>query len=641
MRTSFLTTTLLLCVFIRPPDAAGETACSPDIYTSASAATDNPLRVQDLLKAMPIDTKWADVPIGTKTQLQTLAADRLAAYHERWAANALAKKERALLECPTPAMTAGIDDFYRKSYDTIVAPAFSLKDLANVTLRRALVRNYLGGIAASRAGLTYPNAKLPNRDWDGKSLFDSVRLPDKETYEDIKRYNASIVADLKGIQDSSLTDLEKRLRQRVLFDTRSNAAGSRGDSYGADYLETACDISELNYDILAGYEGDGGRPKIFATDEDVLREANALYLHNTTMKWLDVGTLNSALNYCATAPDRIKTDVTNAEIAKDLLLLKNWWVERISAAAAAHNRCSVYSEKDRAQIWDAFSADQQFNNDGSSSLEAYQILLGKYKQDKIIQYREAAKLALQKVFPDDSVLTSGQRATVIVAIEAATAFGLLPVTIASALDAAQGVANGPASQQWRGAIATKVKYIGGGYATDDDPPRAGDRAEIEGMFGEVKTWIATRYQGYPIDFSALYANIPFEVNTKSNAFTENNSAKILIGVGTARSKMEYYSWLIHELRHAIFYAWKAHAPDKSKVKVDEGPALEGSGVAVEAILLEPFSKDILKDETAYALFALDYGIRDARFAGTTDATLQKYFRDGCSSTTDRAMADFG
>ena len=53
-------------------------------------------------------------------------------------------------------------------------------------------------------------------------------------------------------------------------------------------------------------------------------------------------------------------------------------------------------------------------------------------------------------------------------------------------------------------------------------------------------------------------------------------------------------------------------------------------MAAEELLLRPFLKQILKNDLAYALYSLDYGIRDARFVGTTDAALQKYFRSDCS-----------
>ena len=153
------------------------------------------------------------------------------------------------------------------------------------------------------------------------------------------------------------------------------------------------------------------------------------------------------------------------------------------------------------------------------------------------------------------------------------------------------------------------------------------------MFAEVKTWVAKQYRGYPIDVAALYPTITFKVSTDNNAVTVV-PGEITFGVGTARSRFEHYSTLLHELRHAVYYAWQANAPDKTKVKSDEGPALEGSGVAVEALLLQPFAKQLMNNDMAYALYSLDYGIRDARFAGTTDATLQKYFRSGCSGAND-------
>jgi hypothetical protein len=132
----------------------------------------------------------------------------------------------------------------------------------------------------------------------------------------------------------------------------------------------------------------------------------------------------------------------------------------------------------------------------------------------------------------------------------------------------------------------------------------------------------------------------FTVTTGNNSETKADTGDMFIGVGTERSKMEYYSLLLHELRHAVNYAWQAKAPDKSKVGSDMGFAIEGSGVAAEALLLEPFLKQVLKNDLAYALYALDYGIRDVRFVATTDATLQRYFRSSCSGTNYANSIDF-
>jgi len=104
--------------------------------------------------------------------------------------------------------------------------------------------------------------------------------------------------------------------------------------------------------------------------------------------------------------------------------------------------------------------------------------------------------------------------------------------------------------------------------------------------------------------------------------------------------MEYYSILLHELRHAVTYAYRHTASDVSKAAADEGPAVEGSGVAVEDMLLEAFMRDVLKDDLAFALYNLDYGIRDARFVGTTVATLWRYLRTECSTATSPDTNDF-
>lgn len=626
--------------FAQNPSTADAGACTQDF--PAPPVQEDKESVQALLKDIPVTTKWADVPAGTQAKLQKHADNRLAAFRARWAADALAKKQRILLECPTPAMTSAIDDYYRKAY-TVVPDTFSLKDVKNAALARALTRNYLGTLAALRAGLSYPDGNFPNRDWDGKSTFDSVRLPDKQTNEDIQKFSATIVQELKAIDDASLNGLEQALKQRALFDSRAFATGAFSrDSYGGADMQSVCEIVTINYDILGGYELDNGRPAIFASDADVLREANALYLRGTPLKWVDVGTVRSALEYCDfTGPDLVKNDVgdpaTN-DVAKGMILLKNWWIERLSASKDAQNACSVYSAANRTQIWEAFSADQQFNNDGTSSMETYMSFVGAYRNDKAAQYRRAVRLALDQVFPDDAILTQSQRQQVIAAIDADPAFGLYPGKIAAALDIAQGGTDGAAATKWKDAVVADVALVGGNYGTGD-PVRPDDEALIRSMFEEVKVWVASRYQGYPIDIASLYPKIEFVVGTKNNATTAP-PGRITFGVGTARSKMEYYSLLIHELRHAVHFAWKANAPDKSKVMSDEGPALEGSGVAVEALLLEPFLRQTLQNDRAYALYALDYGIRDARFAGTTDATLQKYFRPGCSNTGDEDTLEF-
>ena len=298
--------------------------------------------MQAILKDIPLTTKWADLPAATKIELQTHAENRRAAFRARWAADALAKKEALLLGCRTPEIAATIDEYFRKSYDAVLPTTFSLEDISSAELSRALIRAYLGAVAAYRASLTYPTGKLPNLDWDGKSLFDSICLPDKQAFNDIKQYNASVAQALRDVDDAALSSVEKALKQEVLFGARALAVGAfSGDSFGGADMETACEFVAFHTDVVMGYRADLGRPKIFASDDEVLREVNALYLHDTELKWLDVGTLASTLKLtlCKGTDDDLEKYVGNPatnEIAKGIVLLRNWWIERVSASPTVY-----------------------------------------------------------------------------------------------------------------------------------------------------------------------------------------------------------------------------------------------------------------------------------------------------------------
>ena len=106
----------------------------------------------------------------------------------------------------------------------------------------------------------------------------------------------------------------------------------------------------------------------------------------TPLKWLDVGTFASALNLSlcnGTDDDDVRKyvgDPATNDVAKGIILLKRWWIERLSANPdAQQKKCSVYSAQDRAQIWEAFSADQLFDEDGASSMDDLRARLRNYR----------------------------------------------------------------------------------------------------------------------------------------------------------------------------------------------------------------------------------------------------------------------
>jgi len=592
--------------------------------------------ISSLLSQIPLTAKWKDVSVATQKRLADLADLRLMEFRRDWGAAALSRKEKVLIQCPTLAMEENEDHYYQTAYRNIVPTSFSLRGIKNVALRDALVRNYLGSYAANRATVYYPDKIMPGTDWDGVSQFDSVRLPDPATYNAISSYNAKVRDELNSIRDDMLSYSEQQVKQYALYDARAHARGGfSGDGYGGFDMQSPCEAAQRDWDIDSGYSAEKGRPGMFKTDDSVLIEVNALFSDRMSLRWVDVGTVASATGYCnAIYPDDIKNDVgdpSSNEVAKALILMKSWWIDRLNLSNDSHNKCSIYTDADRNGIWDAFSADMHFNNDQSSSMLSENQQLEQFSKDKIASYHVLAKAALDHVFPDTSILSVGQRAKVDSAVDADDVIGNLFQTMPSKLDLAQGLKNGAAAQYWSTIAAEKVVRIGG--YTDGESIRPEDKVLVEGMFEEVKTWIALRYKDYPIDIASLYPTITISLNTSNNAST-GPPGVIKFGIGTKRSKYEYYSLLIHELRHAVAFAWQRTAKDRSKVQYDLGTAVEGAAATSEDMLLQPFAHNVLKDDTALLLNELDYGIRDARYLGTTDATLQKYLRPGCTSGAD-------
>ena len=150
------------------------------------------------------------------------------------------------------------------------------------------------------------------------------------------------------------------------------------------------------------------------------------------------------------------------------------------------------------------------------------------------------------------MLTASQRQRVIEMIDAETGFGLFIDKIAVALDEAQAANNGPSPVRLESWLLPQRRQDRRNFAEDE--------RKVREMFEEVKAWIASRYVGYPIEIAPLFSKFRFNVNRASGAETYGSTGDIQFGIGVVRSKMEYYSLLLHELRHAVGFAWRATAP---------------------------------------------------------------------------------
>ena len=148
-------------------------------------------------------------------------------------------------------------------------------------------------------------------------------------------------------------------------------------------------------------------------------------------------------------------------------MLKRWWIERTADNPLSQQKCTIYSNADRQSIWEGFSADQQFNNAGDTSLESYRKKLDVFSTEKSLRYRLLASEAIELIFPNEKVLDRNQKKMVLANVNGEAAFGLLLHKVHVILDNVQGTTNGPAALLWDNSIANNIQFIGGNYKSDE------------------------------------------------------------------------------------------------------------------------------------------------------------------------------
>jgi hypothetical protein len=580
-----------------------------------------------VLARVPDDAHWADVAPEAKLALGRAAAATQARFRDAWGQAALAAKEAALLECGTPETSRALDRFLGLVL-LPDRPGFRLAAVQDAALRTALVRVYLAAFAAERAAISYPDHRYPDLDWDGRSPFDSFAQPDAAAYADIRAYAGGVVASLRGVAGDALPPAERLVRERALFAARELAAGGfLRDGMGGRDLELPCQLSGAGSEIVLAYRDGAGPPAGLRDDAGVVAQFNAMYLPGTRLQWADTGTRAAALSYGLCTQD-IEADIDehvaprHAAAARAMHLLRRWWVDRLRALPLPPR--TLYTDADRALVWDAFTSSQHTDNDGRETMEQLAQRTLALGAAQAARYRELATRAVAAIFPDDTVLRPAERARVLGEIGTLRQFASMRHAVAAVLDHAQDTVDGPAARAWEAAFRAHVAYLGGRVDPHGNVDPA-DVAQARAMFREVQAWLAKRYEGYPVAFAALFDRIGIVIDADASPFTGADGT-IRLGLGVSRPLLEHYSQIIHESRHAV-RAWTvAHAADPARVATDDGVALEGSGVAAEDLLRDEFLRATVHDELAVLLYQVEFGLRDARFIATTQATLQRYER---------------
>jgi hypothetical protein len=135
------------------------------------------------------------------------------------------------------------------------------------------------------------------------------------------------------------------------------------------------------------------------------------------------------------------------------------------------------------------------------------------------------------------------------------------------------------------------------------------------MWNNIHTFLSTEYSGYAVDIASLMPTTPTLVTTGT---TFADAGQVSIGMVTPLTKARLYSTLLHEIKHAI---------DQNSHAAVEGAAWEGAALTVEEQVFPNFLDRFMPGEAA--LGRLQRNIDLIGTAGTTEATLKLFLRDGC------------
>jgi hypothetical protein len=465
-------------------------------------------------------------------------------------------------------------------------------------------------------------------DWDGVSRVESTPVPDRFARDDLRGYGEELLAEVRAIDPATLDEVERAIVGRLTDYVRTLRAGSlTGVGWGGADMEAPYLLIYRFDDLVASR--DPARTGIYQSDDLLLEHANAIV--HAPMKWVDVGTVFSTVAYNWTQVmnmariNAIIGDTATTEVGKDYLLLVSWWRQRLEAHPDAGAHCTLYTPAEQAGVFESFSADMFFNRDGEHSLASYQAILGDFGASLAGRYRDYAVEAVAAVFPGDGDLDPAARAQVEAAIRAAP-LGAIQTTITSALTQATG--STAAAQRFTAAMAT-LAFIGG-YTDPNAPVRPEEIATTSSMYQEVVDFLAARYDRDGFD---LRARVPATVtiNAGPSTFT-HRTLGITVGLGPRRSAAQLYSTLIHEVHHAINYSGDV---------LVQGLAWEGAAVQAERQLLAPFLRHALAgDPGKVPLYFVDFIVREARFTGTTAATLAVFLRDSCEPGTSPSTIQY-
>ena len=324
-------------------------------------------------------------------------------------------------------------------------------------------------------------------------------------------------------------------------------------------------------------------------------------------------------------PTLLKQQGMADTLAQGILRLAGLYRSRVQALPEKSRRCTIFSPAEREANWDAFTAQQISNADGSETLETYARRFKDLAAQRQSTMQALGRLTVERLFPDGSPdLSREQRMRVIDELSRETRPAMMMATLQAALDTVTGT--DAASRRVMEAVA-KLPSVGGAYSPGD-AVRAADKAQILEMWNRVRAFIKREYAGYRVDIAAL---IPAEPTIASTGQSQSAlGGQVFLSLGDATTLASLSSTLMHEIKHAI---------DQNSHAAVEGAAWEGAATSVERQLWPLFIDEAMAGQEALLPVArMVTEIDNVRFAATTDATLRIFLRESCDGDAPDTIA---
>jgi hypothetical protein len=570
----------------------------------------NALPIELLLSRVPEGAGWQDLAPDLRKDLEKHASSLLVRDRQSWGLSGLRRKESFLLSAPTPAMEENIDRILSVTYASELPSGFKMaRDVKNADLKRLLVRMYLT-ITDDRGFMlsNHPDFK----GWDGMPVKE-LQLLDQEHVKDMAAWQQQTEDGLKRLRDNELDTLEQALRTKSYFTTRA----------GKYFDKPAVAINgSMGYSSLYALPIEQ-RP--FLDDAELLDAYEASMF--TEFREVNMGTLDAFMYDYESEFNQAwleKQGMSDA-LTKNVLKLGTLFRTRIQALPEKDKRCTVFSPAERDANWDAFTARQLSNADGSETMQSYAKLFKDVAAKRVEAMQAVGHMALERLFPAGSPeLSSEQRMLVGQKLSHETRPAMMMNTLTSALDEVTG--SQAASMKVKDALA-KQPTVGGNYSPGQ-PVRDADKVQILEMWNKIHAFIKREYGGYRVDIAAMIPAEPIMVTTGQNQFTVGGQVNLSLGV--AWNLASYSSTLMHEIKHAI---------DQNSHAAVEGAAWEGAAVSIERQVWPIFIEEAMAPQSVLLPIArLKTEIDNVRFTATTDATLSIFLRESCGDDEPDTIA---